>query len=142
MPTLAEIMAAKKAGAGKPAPANSSAPKITPQSEHAARAAVIKSTLDATAPKLPPPAPIEQPRELGATEPGERIPMDHPPEGAPKEAWDWFEAMHSFASELGIVMDANNREFAWLAVRANPVAPPLLLHRFPLINRPTEDNPF
>lgn len=141
MPTLAEIMAARKAGGSKP-PAKAGSIKITPESDHAALAAKIKESLDITAPKPAPPLPNSDQRELGASEPGERIPMDHPPQGAPKEAWDWYEAMHSFASDLGIVLDPNNTEFAWLAVRANPLAPPLLLHRFPLINRPSAGNPF
>lgn len=141
MPTLAEIMAAKKAGGSQP-PADGGGIKISPQSERVALSKNIKQTLDDLAPKPAPPLPNSNQRELGASQAGERIPMDHPPAGAPKEAWDWFEAMHSFASELGIVLDENNQEFAWLAVRANPYAPPLLLHRFPLINRPSADNPF
>lgn len=142
MPSLAEIMAAKKAGAGQPAPAVSSAPKITPQSEHAALASKIKDTLDATAPKPLPPLPNSDKRELGATQPGERIPMDHPPADAPQEARDWFNASHSFASDMGIVLDPDNPEVAWLAVQTNRFAPLILVHRLPLLNRPKEGNPF
>jgi hypothetical protein len=130
--TLAEIMAAKAAKKAE------GGIRITPESDQAARASQIKQTLDALAPKAQPPAP----RELGATQPGERIPMDHPRQGAPDAEWEWFDSMHSFESELGIVIDPNGDQ-AWIAVQAFKTKPPILLHRLPLLNRKRlESDPF
>lgn len=137
MPSLAEIMAAKAAKKAY-APAVEGGIKITPESELAARAAGIKQTLDACAPKAQPPAP----RELGATLPGERVPMDHPSQGAQDAEWQWFDSAHSFESDLGIVVDPNG-EVAWIAVQAFKTKPPILLHRLPLLNRKrSENDPF
>jgi hypothetical protein len=104
--------------------------KITPEIERAALAASIKQSMDACAPKAQPPAP----RELGAITPGERIPMSHPDQGAPDAEWEWFDSMHSFESDLGIVIDPNGEQ-AWIAVKAFKTKPPILLHRLPLFNR-------
>lgn len=127
--TLAEILAKKAAKPAEAAPAPAGI-KITPESEKAALASSIKESLDACAPKAKPPAP----RELGATMPGERIPMDHPAQGAPDTEWKWFDSMHSFEGDLGIVVDPQG-EAAWIAVQAFQHQPPILLHRLPLLNR-------
>lgn len=127
--TLAEILAKKAAKPAEVAPAPTGI-KITPESEKAALASSIKESLDACAPKAKPPAP----RELGATMPGERIPMDHPAQGAPDTEWKWFDSMHSFEGDLGIVVDPQG-EVAWIAVQAFQHQPPILLHRLPLLNR-------
>jgi len=112
--------------------------KITPESEKADLAASIKQGLDLCAPKVKPPAP----RELGALTLGERIPMDHPKEGAPDAEWQWFDSIHSFESELGIVVDPNGEQ-AWIAVQAFQSKPPILLNRLPLLNRKrSESDPF
>ena len=138
MPSLAEIMAAKEAKKAAAKPPEASGIKITPESELASRASGIKQTLDACAPKAKPPAP----RELGATQPGERIPMDHPRQGAPDAEWEWFDSMHSFESDLGIIVDPNG-EVAWIAVQGLKTKPPILLHRLPLLNRKRiESDPF
>lgn len=116
--------------------------KITPESEKAALAASIKQTLDATAPKQMPPLPKDDPRrELGAMEPGERIPVDHPHQGAPDKAWEWFDSAHSFDTELVIVIEPTG-EHAWIAVQSKKFSPPILLHRLPLCNRKQGPNPF
>lgn len=133
MATLSEILAKKAARAG-------TGTVIRAEDEKAKLAASIKSTLDASAPSLPktqPPAP----RELGAMEPGERLPMDHPPQGAPDAAWEWFDSLHSFESDLGIVIDPKG-EHAWLAVQAKQFDPPLLILRLPLLNRRLPGEPF
>jgi hypothetical protein len=133
MPTLADILAKKKAGA------DSGGIRITPESAKAAKAAEVKAFLDASAPKAPPPAP----RELGAATRGERIPMDHPPQDATEADKQWFSACHSFDSEMCIVIEpGETSEHAWLACRPNPHRPPILLHRLPLVGRPTEANPY
>ena len=127
--TLAEIMAKKAAKPADAAPASTGI-KITPESERTALASSIKESLDACAPKAKPPAP----RELGATIPGEIIPMAHPAQGAPDAEWAWFDSMHSFEGDLGIVVDPEG-EVAWIAVQAFKTQPPILLHRLPLLNR-------
>jgi hypothetical protein len=138
MPTLAEIMAAKEAKKAAAKPPEATGLKITPESEQAALAASIKMSMDLCAPKAQPPAP----RELGAITPGERIPMSHPAQGAPDAEWEWFDSMHSFESDLGIVIDPNGDQ-AWIAVQAFKTKPPILLHRLPLLNRKRlEADPF
>ena len=137
MPTLAEILAKKAANTAETQPAFSGI-KITPDSEKVALAASIKESLDTCAPKVKPLAP----RELGAMTPGERIPMDHPKEGAPRSEWEWFDSMHSFKSEMGIVMEPEG-DHAWVAVQAFQNKPPILLYRLPLINRKSKEaDPF
>ena len=74
-------------------------------------------------------------------EPGERLPMDHPAPGAPDAAWEWFDCLHSFESDLGIVIDPKG-EHAWLAVQAKSFEPPLLILRLPLLNRRLPGEPF
>jgi hypothetical protein len=140
MPTLAEIMERKKAGANKPGP-TSGGLKITPESEKAALAANIKQVLDATAPKSLPQLSNANDRELGAMENGERIPMDHPAPDAGEEAHLWFHSLHSFESNLCIVIEPSSQA-AWLAIQANPHQAPVLLHRLPLLNRPQSGQPF
>jgi hypothetical protein len=143
MPTLAEILAAKKQPKPEATPAPATTIKITPESEHAAAAARIKATLDATAPKPAPPLPDTGKRELGAmAATGERIPMDHPGEGAPPEEWEWFDSLHSFVTDICIVIEPSPSSHAWLAIKARPWDPPLLLHRLPVVNRPEGKNPF
>lgn len=133
MPTLADILA-KKA----PAPKRGGL-KITPETEKAAKAAEIKAMFDASAPKAPAPAP----RELGAAQPGEQIPMDHPPADAAEDERIWFSACHSFESEMCIVIEpGETSEHAWIACRPGQHRTPILLHRLPLINRPCGDNPY
>ena len=132
---------AQKKGAGQPAPSSSEPIKITPQSEHATRAAAIKRSLDAGAPKTPPPLPYANQRELGAMEKGERIPNDFPPQGAPDADWVWFDSLHSFETDLGLVIEPTGTH-GWIALKAHPSYPPVLLYRLPLINRPETNNPF
>jgi len=103
-------------------------------------AADIKLTLDGLAPKIQPLA--SQPRELGAMEHGERIPMDHPSPGASEDEVKWFNSLHAFASDMGVVIDPSN-EHAWIAVRQNKHdSHPLLLLKLPLLNCPSPQGPF
>lgn len=135
MPTLAEILAAKSA-------APSTALKITPESEKAALARSIKKTLDATAPPPKPGSrlPFEGERELGGMEKGEQIPMDHPKPDEP-EAAQWFNCLHSFESEMGIVIEPEGNH-AWVAVVTTASDSPALLLRLPLLNRQGLNQPF
>lgn len=135
MATLAEIMAKKQAAAS-----TASAPVIRQADEKVALAATIKATLDGTAPKIQPLA--SQPRELGATERGERIPMDYPPQDAPEEATKWFRSLHSFATDLCVVIDPEAPR-AWIAVAPQGMQhAPLLLYPLPLHNRSLNGQPF
>ena len=139
MATLAEIMARKAAGAKAPASPSgeTKGTVIRAEDERAKMAADVKQTLDACAPKVQAPAC----RELGAMVPGERVPMDHPPQGAPDADWGWVDSLHSYATDLSFVLEPTG-EHAWLAIRANPTQPPLLLMRLPLLNRPQAGHPF
>jgi hypothetical protein len=131
MPTLAEILEKKSQSKAAPPPAGL---KITPETDKAALAATIKQTLDATAPKIHPPA--CEPRELGAMEPGERIPMDHPDDTDDAKARAWFTACHSFESEMGVLIEpGETAKHAWLAVASSSHPSPILLLRLPLLNR-------
>ena len=138
--TLAEILA-KKAGGGKPSPAPTGGLKITQDSERAAAAAVIKQTLDCLAPKTVPQLPQAEPRELGAMEPGERLPMDYPPQDAPAKELAWFNSLHSVEGSLGIVMEPESG-YGWLSIQHNAHQPPLLVLRLPLLNHSQNNNPF
>ncbi|MEI6279281.1 MAG: hypothetical protein WCQ16_07865 [Verrucomicrobiae bacterium] len=142
MATLAEIMARKVAGAQAPA-APSGGTVIRAADEKDKLAASIKQSLDACAPRLPKPLPpADTRRELGATgELGERLPVDHPPEGAPDAAWEWFNSLHSFDTDLGIVIEPGGTH-AWMAVQAMTYDPPLLILRLPIVNRVLPGNPF
>ena len=132
MPTLSEILAKKSA-----------APTIRKDDEKAKLAASIKMTLDASSPPPKQQPPADTRRELGAMELGERLPMDHPPEGSPDAAWEWFDSLHSFTTDLGIVIEPGESGHAWIAVQSREFQPPLLMFRLPLINRKAAyGNPF
>jgi len=115
--------------------------KITPDSERAALAANIKETFDGLAPKPLPQLPQAETRELGAMEPGERLPMDYPPKDAPAGEWAWFNSLHSVEGSLGIVMEPESG-YGWLAVQHNAHQGPLLIKRLPLLNHQENNNPF
>jgi hypothetical protein len=116
-----------------------SAPVIRKENDEKRLAAQIKEVLDARAPKIPEP----EPRELGAMEPGEQIPMDHPPQDAAQKEHLWFTACHTFETEIGIIIDPRPQsESAWIALQMGPNQPPLLLREFPLFNRASSNNPY
>lgn len=129
MPTLAELLAAKSA-------VKSPGTVIRAGDDRARMAAEIKKSLDIGAPKVQPPAP----RELGEMERGEVIPMDHPAADAAENEWEWFDSLHSFESELAIVVEPGG-EAAWIALQWRNKRP-LLLHRLPVVSRPSSGNPF
>jgi len=133
MPTLAEIMAAKAAAAVPP----SSGVVIRASDEKAKMAASIKYTLDELAPKVLPPAP----RELGNTQLGETFPMDYPPQGSAEDALQWFRSLHSFDTDLGIVIDPIAAQ-GWIAVKPQGLPKPILLLKLPLLNCPSPGQPF
>lgn len=130
---LSEILAAQN----KP---KSEGIKISAASEKARMAADIKLTLDGLAPKIQPLA--SQPRELGAMEHGERIPMEYPAPEASEDETQWFHSLHAFASDMGVVIDPSN-EHAWIAVKQSKHdSKPLLLLKLPLLNCPRPSQPF
>lgn len=140
-PTLAQILAAKKnQGGGNTPPApvaeeqkeSGSGIRITKESEKEALAKEIKANLDALAPKMPPKpsaSQILEGRELGAIEPGERIPMEFPQEEQDKA---WIAATHAFTSNLGIMVEPGGKH-AWLAVMAQGQSFPILIMQLPVL---------
>ena len=124
-------MAAKAAGG------SNAAPVIRATDEKAKLAAEIKRTLDETAPKALSPTP----RELGSPVKGEEIPMDYPPTGASEREQEWFNSLHSFDTDLVIVIDPTS-EAAWIACKTQGSPKPLLLLKLPLCNLPLHNQPF
>ena len=112
------------------------APVLGARSEVERAAAEIKSAMDAMRPK-----PVPQPRELGCAELGEQIPMDHPGPLASAADEAWFAALHSFQTQLVIILEPSPSAHGWLAVTAQGRTP-ILLHRFPLGNMPRQNQPF
>jgi hypothetical protein len=78
------------------------------------------------------------PRELGAIDQGERVPLDYPTED---QGWEWFRSCHAFESDMGIVIEPGSVN-AWLAVQSPGNQTPILLLRLPLLNRSEGSNPF
>jgi len=70
------------------------------------------------------------------------------PVKADAEESTWHEAMTAFESQLCVMRDPNEPEIIWLAVRPNRQGlPPILLHRLPWVlwnypHPPTEKEPF
>lgn len=154
-PTIAEIIAAKKAAANKDATSLSSLAqslagqsimpvetmaamidakavidRIDPPSAGKQRAGLV---LSASTPL--PPADIAQKahhaelRNLSRTS-GEGIDMT--PAAADKETATWHAALNGFESDLVVMRDPESPETCWLAVRPlRPGLPPILLHRLP-----------
>lgn len=164
MPTIAEIIAAKKAatkGGSVPTPA----PK-----ESLAERAELKSAIDAIDPpgkserakdarkmaglilnKDMPAGPTYQermaskppeepePRSLSMTE-GEAIPLV--PAAASQQEEAWHAALNAFESELCLMQDPQDPERAWIAVRLNGQEQwPILLKSFPFYQHPRAIRP-
>ena len=139
MPTIAQIIAAKKAAASQAAPApqvaadpmlEAAIARIDPPSLGKRRAGLV---LSASTP-LPVAVAAEkahysEARSLSCTA-GEAIPLT--PADADKEVATWHEATNSFESSLCVMRDPKEPEVIWLAVRADREGlPPILLHRLP-----------
>lgn len=140
-PKTADTVEAKSAGQESSTPAGGAGMVIRAEDEKAKLAASIKQTLDASAPKPAPPLTHSEKRELGAMENGERIPMDHPTPEDGEAGQEWFRCLHSFETTLGIVIEPNG-EHAWIAVKATKFEKPLLIQRLPLLNHIQGTNPF
>lgn len=134
MPTIAEILAAKKAAAttpGKPKHRSLVISKTTPADD------APKNELDHGFP----PNWLTEPRSLSHPK-GEAISMT--PTAADKEVATWHEALNSFESSLCVMRDPREPDVIWLAVRAERAGlPPILLHRLPwtLWDHPATERP-
>ena len=158
MPTIAEIIAAKKAAAvSHPAPAPTNpkptaedlelealADRIDPPGKRKAGLVVsIKTPLQ--------PAVIAEKvahKENRAISQTFSEAINMAPVKADAEEATWHEAMTAFESQLCVMRDPNEPEIIWLAVRPNRQGlPPILLHRLPWVlwnypHPPTENEPF
>jgi hypothetical protein len=158
MPTIAELLAARKAAAkttkadppARPTAADLEAEaainRIDPPAAGKRRAGLVLSA------KTPlPPAEIAQKahhaemRSLSRSE-GEAIPLT--PCNADKEVETWHEAMNSFESALCVMRDPQDGDVVWLAIRPDRAGlPPILIHRLPWVlwdypHAPTDKAPF
>jgi hypothetical protein len=165
MPTIAEVIAAKKASAkptqtlskpyiGQPDPSEESINRIDPPGKSLGATAARRSAgiiLRKELPelselsKLSSEAPCGERRSLSQRQ-GEAIPMT--PLNADLEATTWHQAMNSYETDLVVMRDPIEPEVAWLAVRPERSdLPPILLHRLPWAiwnypTAPTETQPF
>jgi hypothetical protein len=158
MPTIAEIIAAKKAAAAsqpKPAAASSQPTaedleleaainRIDPPGKRKAGLVVsIKTPLQPAA--IAEKAAHKEIRSLSQTS-GEAIPMV--PINADPEETTWHAALNAFETELCVMRDPQDSEVAWLAIRPyRDGMPPILLHRLPWLmweypHAPTDNQPF
>lgn len=128
MPTIAELIAAKKAAAATPPPVGKSAP-----------AGIILTK------ELPPHHQNGEPRgqktpiseEIRSlSEPRDQA-IDLTPVHASPMTTTWHAAMNSFQTELCIIQDPERPDQAWIAVRI-PDHPPILLHSLPLWEHPAK----
>jgi hypothetical protein len=144
MPTIAEIIAAKKAAAAgaiahgiatipkKPTAADleveQAINRIDPPGKR--RAGLVVSANKPLAPaEIIEKSAYKEERSLSATQ-GEAIPMT--PSNATAEERTWHEACNAFESELCVMRDPQDSESVWLAVRPNRQGlPPILIHRLP-----------
>ncbi|MES2995880.1 MAG: hypothetical protein V4733_03630 [Verrucomicrobiota bacterium] len=159
MPTIAEIIAARKASAEtQSAPAGPKAASIAETIE--AEAAIdridppgkrkpptlILST--ATSPEVPESrgqaTPVNGPPEQRALVGTAGETLDMTPVGADPGTAAWHQAMCGLESELCVMRDPADPEACWLALRpAGKDLPPLLLHRLPwtLWDHPDQQRP-
>jgi hypothetical protein len=141
MPTIAEIIAAKKAAAKPPAPTvnesltvdlelEAAINRIDPPAAGKRRAGLVLSTKT----PLQPAETAEKAhhaalRSLSQPE-GEAISLT--PCNASQEVKTWHEAMNAFESQLCVMRDPLDSVVIWLAIRADRDGlPPILIHRLP-----------
>jgi hypothetical protein len=142
MPTIAEIIAAKKAAAAKPpAPTVNESLTVDPMLEAAInridppaagkrRAGLVLSAKTPLQPaEVAQKAHHRELRSLSQPE-GEAIPLT--PRNASREVETWHEAMNAFESQLCAMRDPQDSDVVWLAIRADRDGlPPILIHRLP-----------
>lgn len=159
MPTIAEVIAAKKASAkptqtlykpyiGQPDPTEESINRIDPPGKSVGATAARRSAgiiLRKELPELSSEAPCGERRSLSQRQ-GEGMPMT--PLDADLEATTWHQALNSYETDLVLMRDPIEPEVAWLAVRPERSdLPPIFLHRLPWSiwnypTAPTEIQPF
>lgn len=143
MPTIAEVIAAKKAAAAKAAGATAThaeqadpeldglIDRLKPVGKPKAAALVLSAST------TPPPAKTPEepaPRSLGSSD-GEAI--DVTPLAADPAIKNWHKAVNAFATELVVMRDPHDSERCWLAVRLeDEPLHPLLLKDLPLYEHP------
>jgi len=168
MPTISEILAAKKAATkGGSVSATAAAPResiaekmeadaldarlapVKPSVATAARKAagiILSMDLPADSPNgekrgqaTPIKGPEDDRRSLSATD-GEAIPMT--PMEADASVTAWHAALNAFESELCLMTDPHDPERAWIAVRLDGQEQwPILLKSFPLYEHPRTVRP-
>ncbi len=144
MPTIAEIIAAKKAAAAGHQPIKPAAAPSQPTAEDLEvekainridppgkrRAGLVVSNKTPLQPAvIAEKAAHKENRSLSRTN-GEAIPMV--PINATAEERTWHEALNAFETELCVMRDPQDSEVVWLAVRPyREGMPPILIHRLP-----------
>jgi hypothetical protein len=143
MPTIAEVIAAKKAAAAKAAGAAAWAgepedPEIEAMLDRLKPMGKPKAAAIVLSAKAPlPPADVAEKahhaeqRSLSRNQ-GEAIPLT--PVNADKEVETWHEALNAFESSLCVMRDPKEADVVWLAIRPDREGlPPLLVHRLPVL---------
>lgn len=141
MATIAEIIAAREAA--KVASNTSPAPK-QPGKPTSVGLVLTKALPPEPKTAESPMLPLVDRRSLSEPE-GEAIPMT--PMDAPPSIQSWHQAMNAFQTDLCLVRDPLNPEYAWLAVRfEDQPSNPILLHKLILWEHPRtvrpENEPF
>lgn len=156
MPTIAEIIAAKKAAAASQpvAPTVKESLTVDPMLEAAInridppgkRKGLVVSANKPLAPaEIAEKSAYREERAISQTF-SEAINMT--PVEADAEETTWHEAMTAFESQLCVMRDPNEPDVIWLAVRPNRQGlPPILIHRLPWTlwdypHTPTDREPF
>jgi hypothetical protein len=141
MPTILEIIAAKKAAAAQPVPTvnesltvdlelEAAINRIDPPAAGKRRAGLVLSAKTPLQPaEMAQKAHHKELRSLSQPE-GEAIPLT--PCNASNEVSTWHEAMNAFESQLCAMRDPLDSDVIWLAIRADRDGlPPILIHRLP-----------
>ena len=158
MPTIAEIIAAKKAASAanptqtlrKPYVAaadlevEEAINRIDPPGKRRA-GLIISSKTPLPKAEIAEKAAYKEERSLSQTK-GEAIPMV--PINADEMTTTWHAALNAFESELCLMRDPTDSDVAWLAVKSYRAGmPPILIHRLPWTlwdqpHKPTDREPF
>jgi hypothetical protein len=136
MPTIAQIIAAKKAKAAVKTQVSNddreldeALDRIDPPGKR--KALVLSASTPLPAADVAQKAHHKELRSLSRSQ-GEAIPVV--PVGADRETETWHEALNSFESSLCIMRDVNEPDVVWLAIRPEREGlPPLLVHRLPML---------
>jgi hypothetical protein len=157
MPTIAEIIAAKKAAAAQPVSTvnesltvdlelEAAINRIDPPAAGKRRAGLVLSAKTPLQPaETAEKAYHRELRSLSQPE-GEAIPLT--PCNASNEVSTWHEATNAFESSLCAMRDPQDSDVIWLSIRADRDGlPPILIHRLPWTlwdypHAPTANQPF